>query len=114
MDVAPELLQPWADARVHALNHKPRRSLSGKTPCEVFFAGKSAVRSYDRRRRREVYNEIVETTLRIVENLDPECDLTRTTAWRVSVENWLRKNGAISVSSYGKVSPDFQRVRYQK
>lgn len=109
VNIEPSVLQPWAEIRAHDRNHRVRRILGRRTPCEVFFGGKSALRIYDRRRRKGVYDEIVETALRIAEKLDEDVDLTRTAAWRVSVENWLRRNGAISVSSGGRVSPDLQR-----
>lgn len=110
VDVEPAALQPWAEIRAHDLNHRRRRILGVKTPCEAFFGGKSALRQYDRRRRKGVYDEIMETALRIDEHLDDAIDPTRTAAWRVSVENWLRRNGAIAVSSGGRVSPYFQRI----
>lgn len=111
VNVEPGLLQLWALNQAQDLNHRRRRVLGGKTSCEIFYSGKIAMRTYDRRQRKGVYDEIVETALRIAEKVDEETELTLTAAWRVSVDNWLRRNGAITVSSAGRVSPDFQQIR---
>lgn len=103
--------QKWAEMKIHDLNHRRRGCLGGRTSCECFYSGKSAARQYDRRRRKEVFEKITEMAATILKPDEAHMPLTRTTAWRVSAETWLRKNGVITVSSYGKVLPDFSGIR---
>lgn len=49
-------LAPIMENAVHALNHRPRRSLHGKNACRSYFS--SSRMRYDKRKRKEVYDWI--------------------------------------------------------
>ena len=108
-------LQVHAHVAAHELNHKQRRSLAGRTGCEVFSAGKPNAAAYDRRRRKETYEQIKALAIEIVQAMRgqrcPEIDAepieAAKTVWRLAVETWLHRNGLITVSVDGKVLPHF-------
>lgn len=52
-----------AEMDIHELNHRPMEDLNHQTPCSVFESGRTAVRLYTRRKRKEVYESIREKTL---------------------------------------------------
>lgn len=92
---------------VYELNLKERRSLKGRCSCELFLSTKRLLREYDRRRRKEVYEEILSMTVRSIAMSGLTTTRAADAAWRLSVETWLRKNGHITVSRNRKVLPCF-------
>jgi hypothetical protein len=82
-----------AELDIQALNHKRRPCLKQRTACAVFTQGEAQARRFTRRRRKEVYDAIRETTLEIVETQALDGDA----AWRLAVETWLLDNGFITV-----------------
>lgn len=92
------LLQAYGEASANELNHKRRRSLEGQTSCQVFQAGKGALKVYTRRKRKEVFDWIKDLAVKIVEETEGQGQRQVRTAWRVAVETWLRRNGIITVS----------------
>ena len=110
-----DVLQVHAEVAAHELNHKRRRSLSWRTSCEIFVRGKPGMKAYNRRRRKEIYEQIKALARQIVKAMRgercPEIDAepmeTATTVWRLAVETWLHRHGLITVSVNGKVLPHF-------
>jgi hypothetical protein len=49
-----------ADLDIHALNHRARPCLGHRTPCQTFLSGQELARTFNRRKRREVYDWIVQ------------------------------------------------------
>lgn len=96
-----------ADLDVHALNHRPRPCLGNRTPCQMFLSGQELARTYNRRRRREVYDWIAQ---KMIELMQQGC-YDNDAAWRLAVETWLLDNGFIAVSKRGKVLPGFPENR---
>jgi len=92
-----------ADLDVHALNHRTRPCLGHRTPCQMFRSGQYMARTFNRRKRREVYDWIVQKMIELTEQGSYDEDA----AWRLAVETWLLDNGFIAVSKKGKVSPSF-------
>ena len=95
----------------HELNHKRRRSLVGRTSCEIFSSGKPNTKAYTRRRRKEIKALAVEIVQAMRGERCPEIDAqpiaTASTVWRLAVETWLHRHGLITVSVNGKVLPHF-------
>jgi hypothetical protein len=92
-----------ADNAAYALNHRPRRSLSGKNACRTYFS-ESRLRC-TKRQRKEAYEWIfdlaVDISARAGKNeIDP-------TAWRVSARKWMEKKRMIVIRKPGKVLPHF-------
>ena len=88
---------------VHALNHRRRPCLGHRTPCQVFLSGQQLVRTFTRRKRREVYDWIVEKMLELMNGQRYDADA----AWRLAVETWLLDHGFITVVNRRKVLPHF-------
>ena len=83
-----------ADLDVHALNHRPRPCLGNRTPCQMFLSGQNLARTFNRRKRREAYDWIVQ---KMIERMQQEC-YEEDAAWRLAVETWLLDNGFIALS----------------
>ena len=94
-----ELLEAYGAQAVGELNHKRRRSLKGQTSCEVFQLGKPILRVYNRRKRKEVFDSIKNLAVKIVAEMEGGPTRQASTAWRIAVETWLRRNGIITVFS---------------
>jgi transposase InsO family protein len=92
------LLKAYGEASANELNHKRRRSLKGQTSCQVFQADKGALKAYNRRKRKEVFDWIKDLAVKIVEEMKGGGQRQASTAWRFAVETWLRRNGIITVS----------------
>jgi len=96
-----------ADLDVHALNHRPRSCLANRTPCQMFLSGQDLARTFNRRKRKEVYDWIAQKTIELTQQRCYDDDA----AWRLAVERWLLDNGFIALSQTGKVSPYFLEKR---
>ena len=91
------------ETAAHDLNHRRRRSLSGKTACEIYF-GKNRLR-YTKRKRRAVYGWIRNLAQKISSTIGD--DLITPTSWRIAARQWLLKNRMIRIVRAGKVLPYF-------
>lgn len=95
----------YASNAMHDLNHRARRRLQWKNACAVFNSGVRHA-MINMRQRKEVTDEIIQTTVRW---LDVIADITLAgahRAWRLAVETWLVAHDAISLSKE-RVLPDF-------
>lgn len=95
----------------HELNHHRRRSLNGRTACRALEDGRLAVRTFGRRQRREVYEEIQWLTVDIIGMLGDDKDMTVETAFRIAAETWMQKNNIIRVTRNGEVLPCYYQFR---
>lgn len=87
----------------HALNHNPRRSLSGKNSCRAYFISNQL--RYNKRQRKEIYDWIRDLAVDIpVKSGKNEIDPT---AWRVAARKWMEKHNLIIIRKPVKVLPDF-------
>ena len=96
-------LQLAARSTAHDLNHRRRRSLSGATPCAAFFGPGSQTRQFTKRRRKEVYDTLIEASSIILTAAEDVC--TVDSAWRLAVEIWLLDNGLITMSKKRECYP---------
>ncbi len=96
----------YAEVAAHDLNHRLRPCLRGKTSCQVFFttADKPV---FAKRKRREIYDWVMERVERILSTMNQSGQAVRESAWRIAVESWLRSKGYIKVHINKKVSPNF-------
>lgn len=99
--VAKRHFEAYAEAAAHDLNHRPKRSLNGKTPCQVFTLGKDRAR-FTQKERRRIYEWIVDLRNRILESMENPNQKAANAAWRIAAEAWLHKNGFISITINGK------------
>jgi len=98
-----------AELDIQTLNHRSRPCLRHRSPCEVFAAGRGYARTFDRRKRREVYEWIRQKTLELTQTTCYDADR----AWRLAVETWLLDHEFITVSKPKEVLPGFQEIRSQ-
>jgi hypothetical protein len=90
----------------HDLNHNPRRSFKGRTPCRIFNqTGRNAM--IDIRERKEVTDHLIETTAAVIAKIDEPTQRTVNRAWRLNSEQWLQDQGHITVSVKSPVLPSF-------
>jgi len=94
----------YAEAVVNDLNHQIRPCLHGKTSCQVFFttADKPV---FAKRKRREIYDWVMERVERILSTMNQSGQAVRESAWRIAVESWLRSKGYIKVHINQKCHP---------
>jgi hypothetical protein len=95
-----EHVEAYAAAVEHDLNHQPRPCLEGKIACQVFFTNRRAFSKWERRDA-YVWIKSLQNDILCTEGVQPQA------AWRIAAEAWLSKNGFITVTQNGKVSPNF-------
>lgn len=101
----PASIEPYARAAVHELNHRPRRCLKGRNPCQVFF-DPTMKATFTRTQRRAAYEWIVERRNHIIDSAG--APVTAPAAWRIAAKQWLLKNGLLTISINKEVSPYFR------
>lgn len=93
----------------HDLNHRPRRCLQGRTACAVFHDEAQRLR-WNRHQRKAIFRLLRQKFGRTIGSL-PNDDRRRrhASAWRSTVEHWLRCQNLITVrlNQKPKVSPHF-------
>lgn len=80
----------------HALNHKPRRVLAGLTPCLIYHDPARRLRLHAAVRRR-IFRELLEQFWQCAQCMPERNRHTLSAAWRLLVEDWLRRQQWISV-----------------
>ena len=96
----------YVESAVNDLNHRIRPCLNNRTSCQVFF--EPGIRpTFNRRKRREIYDNIVEKVERILSAMNQSGKATIESAWRIAVESWLKSRGYIKPQINTKVSPNF-------
>ena len=90
---------------------KGRRSLGWRTACFTLEAGRRQVQGFDRRHRKEVFEEIRRLAVDITEKLDEHTGAIAETAFRYASETWMQSNNMIRVTRNGEVLPIFYRFR---
>jgi len=96
----------YAQSAVNDLNHRIRPCLNDRTSCQVFFQA-GIKPTFTRRKRREIYDSIMEKVERILSAMKQSGQTIRESAWRIAVESWLRSGGYIRPHIKTKVSPNF-------
>ena len=87
-----ELLLLFENA-THALNHHPRRSLSGRNACQSYFASNQL--RYTKRQRRQAWDWITDLAVDMSAKfskraIDPA-------AWRIAARKWLERHNLIII-----------------
>jgi hypothetical protein len=96
----------YAESAVNDLNHRIRPCLNDRASCKVFF--EAGIRpTFTRRKRREIYDSILEKVERILSAMKQSGQAIRESAWRIAMESWLRSRGHIRPQIKTKVSPNF-------
>ena len=80
----------------HELNHRPRRALKGRTACAVFHDDAQRLR-WTRPQRRTIFRLLLQEFGQMIETMPEGSRHSPATLWRVTVENWLRRQSLINV-----------------
>jgi transposase InsO family protein len=80
----------------HDLNHQSRRCLKGRTACAVFHDG-TQHRRWTKRQRQTIFRLLLAQFGAMIGKTSNGRHLKPATAWRVTVESWLRCQGLIAV-----------------
>jgi hypothetical protein len=105
-------LRPWrdvalaAEVTVHELNHRPRRCLKGRTACAVFHDDAQRLR-WTKRQRHTIFGLLLQRFGAMLGKTAKGHHLRPATAWRVTVESWLRCQGLIVIRQKQNVSTNF-------
>jgi len=107
----PKDLALAVEVTAHELNHRSRRCLKGRTACAVWNDGNQHLR-WTHRQRQTIFRLLLTQFGAIVGKTTNGRQLKPATAWRVTVETWLRCQGLITVHQNQKpnVSTTFQKI----
>jgi len=99
------------EVTVHELNHRPRRCLNGRTACAVFHDD-AIRRRWSKRQRQAIIRLLLAQFGAMIGNPTNGSRLQPATAWRVTVEAWLRCQNLIAVrqNQKPKVSTHYQKI----
>ena len=99
------------EVTVHDLNHRPRRCLNGRTACAVFHDDAIRLR-WSKNQRHTIFRLLLAQFAAMIGNLTNRAHLKPATAWRVTVESWLRCQNLIAVRQNQKtnVSTNYQKI----
>ena len=103
------LLTAAVESTTHELNHERRRSLQGKTACELYHD--PALRLSLNRRSRDELLRLLTTTFRAnLQSMAATDQHTVATVWRRTVEAWLRCQGLIQIGPNSKPNQNVSTI----
>lgn len=108
---APNHFALLVELTAHELNHQPRRCLHSRTACAVFHDAALRLR-WHQRERQTIFRLLRQKFGQTIGSLpDDNRHRRHATAWRVTVESWLRCQNLIVVrqNQKPKVSPHFPK-----
>jgi hypothetical protein len=92
----PADLASIVEVTTHALNHRSRRCLKGRTACAVFHDA-AQHQHWSKRQRQTIFRLLLQQFGAMIGKTTNGRHLKPATAWRVTVEAWLRCQGLITV-----------------
>jgi hypothetical protein len=100
-----------AEVVAHELNHRSRRCLKGRTACAVFHDDAQRLR-WTKRQRQTIFRLLLLKFGAMIGKTTNGTHLRSATAWRITVEAWLRCQGLITVRQNQKpnVSTTFPKI----
>jgi hypothetical protein len=96
ISTVPKDLALTVELTAHELNHHLRRSLKGRTACAVFHDDAQRLR-WTRSQRQTIFRLLLQEFGRMIETMPEGSRHSPATLWRVTVENWLRRQSLIDV-----------------
>ena len=98
-------LKASLEAAIHALNHKPTRTLLGQTPCRRFHDPGRALK-LTRRQRAQILRLLLRNYRTKLDKMSNPTQRQCAALWRGAVESWLRCQGLIKVGPNPKQKPN--------
>jgi hypothetical protein len=83
------------EVTTHDLNHRSRRCLKGRAACAVYYDDAQRLR-WNKRQRQTIFRWLLAQFGAMIGNTTNVRHLKSATAWRVTVEAWLRCQGLIT------------------
>jgi transposase InsO family protein len=84
------------EVTAHDLNHRSRRCLNGRTACAVFHDDAQRLR-WTKRQRQTIFRLLLQQFGAMIGNTTNGTQPRPATAWRITVETWLRCQGLITI-----------------
>lgn len=106
---APSLLPLAVEVTAHELNHRPRRCLKGRTACAVFHDEAQRLR-WTKHQRQTIFRLLRQRFGAMIEKTTEGHQPGPATAWRVTVESWLRCQGLIAIRQNQNVSTTLPKI----
>jgi hypothetical protein len=94
--VGPSNFALAVEVTAHELNHRSRRCLKGRTACAVFHDDAQRLR-WTQRQRQTIFRLLLAQFGQMIGNTTNGTHPRPATAWRFTVESWLRCQGLIAV-----------------
>lgn len=91
-------VEQWIAAAVERINHHPRPCLQKQTSCAMLSLGCQEAENYTRFKRKEICVWIKSVAAQVVTQGEGAPAVSAAQAWRVAVEDWLVRNGVISIA----------------
>ena len=101
-------LSAQVEAVIHDLNHRPKRSLGGRTPCDAFHDQNRRLR-LSNKGRAKIFRLLHQQFLQTIGAMPNRTHHQLAAAWRQTVQSWLVCQGLISIrlNKNKKVSTNF-------
>ena len=101
-------LRAQVEVVVHDLNHRPTRTLQGRTPCDAFHDQSRRLR-LSKKDRAKIFRLLHQEFLQTIRSMPNRTHHQLAAAWRLTVESWLVGQGLISIrlNKNKKVSTNF-------
>jgi transposase InsO family protein len=96
-ELPPTELSSHLEASLHQLNHRPRRCLKGLTPCGAFYDPKRRLH-FPVKMRRPILRLLQVEFLQTIASMNLRSHHHLAAAWRLTVENWLRRQNLIAIN----------------
>jgi len=91
------------EVTAHDLNHRSRRCLKGRTACAVFNDDAQRL-GWTTRQRQTIFRLLLQQLEAMLGKPTNGRHLKPATAWRVTVETWLRCQGLITIDQNQKTN----------
>ena len=107
----PADLAAVVEVTTHALNHRSRRCLKGRTACDVFHDA-SQHQHWPKRQRQTIFRLLLQQFGAMIGKTTNGRHPAPATLWRVTGESWLRCQGLIVIrqNQNEKVSTAFPKI----
>jgi transposase InsO family protein len=92
----PRDLTSVVEVTTHALNHRSRRCLKGRTACDMFHDADQR-QHWSKRQRKTIFQLLLQQFGAMIGKTTNGRHPAPATVWRVTVESWLRCQGLITV-----------------
>lgn len=102
--VPPAQLSVQLEASIHHLNHRPRRCIQGRTPCQCFHDPDQRL-ELPVKARKIIFRLLYLRYCQTMGAMESGNHHQQAAAWRLTVEHWLRCQNWIAITTNNKPKP---------